>query len=466
MSKRHVRSRGKVSPPPAKGPFPRSLPEPKRSKAKERSTSPVSLGRIAAEAAAAAFGAVFEKRRPPKSDVDGVLRRRRFLNPSEQQLIRRSVDSLFRWWGWIEPLRLEPIEARLLLAILLDERQVPRPCRAWAARLGIQADSLVGIGGAPDWATTATMFRRLIGQPEANTNPWTLFPDWLPEALGAPQRSRSERQRVAERLYRLQRGPEALSEQDEEPPRSVSEIDRLGETNLRPSDAEDANAGPTRSEESNASDPPGSPPALVSMRWPELVAAVCDPDPGDRWLLRGLGIGAVAARFAESMEETGTLIVAPASTPADSKPKRSRSSKYSNITIRSEEKSAKERPQSFEGVLVKPASSAIGRWWREPALRWLDLESEPIALIRNQADWLATYAPTVRVGGSLLYAVETVAAEETERLIQLFLENHPAFERDPFPEPVSERIQPGTWTVWPGCGLDTAGFLARLIRTR
>ena len=53
--------------------------------------------------------------------------------PPDQRFISQAVFALFRWRGWIDPLRLQRPEARLLLAWLLDAPSVHPACRVLGA---------------------------------------------------------------------------------------------------------------------------------------------------------------------------------------------------------------------------------------------------------------------------------------------------------------------------------------------
>ena len=60
--------------------------------------------------------------------------------------ITRSLRALFRWWGWIDPLRLHRAEEQLLLASLLDSPEL-RHLRPGLGRAGGPARRLVGARG-------------------------------------------------------------------------------------------------------------------------------------------------------------------------------------------------------------------------------------------------------------------------------------------------------------------------------
>ena len=123
----------------------------------------------------------------------------------DRLFVSRSVDALLRWWGWIEPLRLGPIEAKLMVAVLLDRPDVPAPCRAWADTVGVDPRCLVAMGAAPNWGRRADAFRRLVENPRATTEPWVLFPSWVKDQLLEPPGEGMAKHRLADLLQTLQR---------------------------------------------------------------------------------------------------------------------------------------------------------------------------------------------------------------------------------------------------------------------
>ena len=69
-------------------------------------------------------------------------------NAKDRAGIAKSLRALMRWWGWIEPLRLNRPEEQLLLASLLDSPEVSAFARVWAERVGRPIDWLVPVDAA------------------------------------------------------------------------------------------------------------------------------------------------------------------------------------------------------------------------------------------------------------------------------------------------------------------------------
>ena len=132
---------------------------------------------------------------------------RRDLAPPDHRFISQSVFALFRWRGWIEPLRLARPEERLLLAWLLDAPSVHPVCRVWARRRRSRPGRLVALGDAPNWTARAEGLKRWLEGRAVTADPWRLFPPWLREHLPLPPGGASPKLKYLELLHALQTRP-------------------------------------------------------------------------------------------------------------------------------------------------------------------------------------------------------------------------------------------------------------------
>jgi 16S rRNA (cytosine967-C5)-methyltransferase len=82
----------------------------------------------------------------------------------------------------------------------------------------------------------------------------------------------------------------------------------------------------------------------------------------------------------------------------------------------------------FDGVLVDAPCSGIGTWQRNPQAKWTTTETDIQELSELQARILKNAAPSVKPGGTLVYAVCTLSLAETEKVAQDFTSNQPEFE--------------------------------------
>jgi 16S rRNA (cytosine967-C5)-methyltransferase len=121
----------------------------------------------------------------------------------------------------------------------------------------------------------------------------------------------------------------------------------------------------------------------------------------------------------------------------------------------------------FDLVLVDAPCSGTGTLRRHPELRYRRCEEELPRLCATQAAILDNVAPEVRVGGTLVYAVCSVLAEEGPEQFAAFLARHgDAFAPAPLDPPPAWTADGATLETWPQRhGLD--GFWAgRLVRRR
>jgi 16S rRNA (cytosine967-C5)-methyltransferase len=123
---------------------------------------------------------------------------------------------------------------------------------------------------------------------------------------------------------------------------------------------------------------------------------------------------------------------------------------------------------AFDAVLVDAPCSGLGTLRRHPELRWRRRPEDIARLAALQIALLEGVAPLVRPGGTLLYAVCTLAREETVDVIAAFLSRHRAFVLEPaaahLPAAAAAAVTPeGFLCTLPGRdGVD--GFFAARLR--
>lgn len=431
--------------------------------------SPEVLARAAAEIAAEVEHAVANDQARADRVLARCLKRRRDLAPPDALFISQATFALFRWRGWIEPLGLETIEARLEVALLLEEPEVPLPCRVWARSRGIDPQRLFGLGDAPDWKAKSEGFRRLVGGGRhVVADPWRLFPPWFRQHITVPPGASPIPQRLAGFLFALQKRPALwIRAQGTDPEKLWKEMRAQGLNpwvHRRMLDA--ARLGP----EVDVYHLPAFERGQLEIQdlAAQAVARVCDPDPGERWWDACAGAGGKALHLAALMTGKGLVV---ATDVHDYKLKetvrRARRGPFRNITTKAwDGRRVPGKTTSFDGVLVDAPCSAIGTWRRNPEARW-NLDEAAIArLAAVQKEALDKASAGVRVGGRLVYAVCTVTPTETSRVVQDFLAKSPGFQLDPFPNPLTGESTDGTLMIWPGEADSDAMFIARFVRVK
>ncbi len=403
---------------------------------------------------------------------------REIRNARDRAGIAMSLRALFRWWGWIEPLRLNRPEEQLLLASLLDTPEVSAFARVWAERVGRPIDGLVPVGDAPSWTARAGGLKRWLAGRPTNADPWLLFPAWIREQLPIPPGDGTPKARKLEFLAALQMPPPVWA--------GVRQHEDGG--GRRPASSEKAIWGELRDAglkpwihrqlTSAAKLPPDtdltelaayqSGHLVVQDLASQLVGLVCDPDPGERWWdVRGEGFnGLHAMHLAAIMGGKGVVVCTfEAERRRHETALRLRASGLHNITTRIwDGHHPVGKAASFDGVVFDAPSSGVGTWRRHPDARWTVTADEIPGFATRQTQALASVSSRVKPGGTLVYTVATLTRAETSGVVDAFLAAHPAFKLQPFPHPLEEATTNGTLAIWPHLHDCDARFIARMIR--
>ncbi|WP_165249796.1 RsmB/NOP family class I SAM-dependent RNA methyltransferase [Paludisphaera soli] len=386
---------------------------------------------------------------------------------ADRMMINRSLASLVRWWGWIEPLKLVQVEDQLLLAWLLDSPDLPAVPRLWASRTGRDASRLFSGGDAPHWTARAETLKRFVAGRAVTADPWMPFPAWLRDELPLPPGEESAKVRKLHFLHAVQAPPSLWVAVRGRPAKEV--WDELHEADLKPwvqrkietAARLDRDADLRRLESFQQ----GA--LVVEDLGSQAVAKVCDPDPGERWWDLGDGSSLMALGLADEMRGKGTIISTFEHEPTRlAAAKRLRTSPYTNVAAKTwDGRKPPGKPESFDGVLVAPPNSGVGSWRRHPEVRWIVKKEQIAEFAARQKQLLSLAATAVRPGGTLVYTVGTVTLRETQGLINEFLAEHPGFRLDPFPHPLEEGETTGMLQLWPQAHDCEARFLARLVRS-
>jgi 16S rRNA (cytosine967-C5)-methyltransferase len=394
-----------------------------------------------------------------------LLGRGKIANKDRTWMLR-SIGALLRWWGWIEPLHLSQIEEQLLLAWLLDSSELSAMARVWAGKVGRPPDGLYSVGDAPGWTARAEGLKRWVAGRTVNADPWRLFPEWMREQLPVPPGDATLKARRLAFLGTSQSHPPlwvAVRGTDEK-----TVWNELRDAGLKPwihrriataaklpADTDLSQTKAFQSGQLVAQD-------LAS----QAVGIVCDPDAGERWWdLRGEN-GLHALHLAALMAGKGLVV----STFDNDRRRREtalrlRGHAFHNITTRIWDRNrATGKPASFDGVLVDADCSGVGSWRRHPDARWIISASQIPELTAYQSQCLDVASTRVRPGGTLVYTVLTVTTSETVGVVNTFLESHPDFKLDPFPNPLDDTTTVGAIQLWPQTHDAEARFIARMVR--
>ncbi|MEI2692546.1 MAG: RsmB/NOP family class I SAM-dependent RNA methyltransferase [Anaerolineae bacterium] len=187
------------------------------------------------------------------------------------------------------------------------------------------------------------------------------------------------------------------------------------------------------------------------------VAALLDPQPGERVLDLCASPGGKSTQIASRLAGQGVLV----SNDIDrgrADVLRSNLERWgvTNALVLNEtpERLADRWPGCFDRVVVDAPCSGEGMFRKNEEARYHWSEAHVAGCALRQREILATAAQLVRPGGRLVYATCTFAPEEDEGVIARFLHSHPDFE---LVQPLwSDGFQPGRpdWADWPASAVE------------
>ena len=126
--------------------------------------------------------------------------------------------------------------------------------------------------------------------------------------------------------------------------------------------------------------------------------------------------------------------------------------------------------EAADRVLVDAPCSGLGTLRRNPELKWRRLPGDLAELGSLQLSLLRGCAASVREGGIMVYSVCTYSREETEDVVDAFLESNHDFVMEkigPYlPDAMADAVAPGGYVqIWPHRHNMEGMFIARMRKT-
>jgi 16S rRNA (cytosine967-C5)-methyltransferase len=208
---------------------------------------------------------------------------------------------------------------------------------------------------------------------------------------------------------------------------------------------------------------------MPQSRGSAAVGRALAPQPGERVLDLCAAPGAKTTQLAALMGDRGEIdAVERHAGRADALRRTLRRMRVTSASVRVGDAARAQTDGLYDRVLVDPPCSGLGTLQSRPDLRWRTSPERIAELASLQALVLRAGAAATRSGGMLLYSVCTISRQESEAVIDRFLEERPDFRPDP-PPMAGASPDPAPWTagdshIWPDRDGTDGFFIARLRR--
>lgn len=165
----------------------------------------------------------------------------------------------------------------------------------------------------------------------------------------------------------------------------------------------------------------------------QLIALMCDAQPGQQVMDYCAGAGGKTLALAAAMENKGRVVAMDIDPRRLEKAKpRLRKAGVHNVETRplsdpTQQRWLRKQKGHFDCVLVDAPCSSSGTWQRNPDQRWRNHGPSLEELLALQTQILNEVAALVKLGGHIVYATCSINPAENEEQIQRFIATHPNF---------------------------------------
>lgn len=389
------------------------------------------------------------------------------LNDHQKHKLRGYLEGLARWHGWLKGHKQRFMEWPLLLASILESEKVDDTHRAWARRCDLAPERLLALGDAPNWSVRGEGYRRLVGSDRANVDPWALLPGWLrthlPE-VPVDEQAKHWHSRILEGFQMKAHQWVRL--------RQVQKNKTIEDTLEKLTDA--TGQAPWRSRKVPAAVRWARHVQLPEAKEPwawiaqdfsdQAVAAVCDPDPGERWCVLEPRELAVVIDLADRMRGKGLVVVASSNDRLlKAAALMARRCDCHNINTRLISGDViPGKSGTYDGVLVHDQGMGMDRWRTDPERRLRSDERDLKGTVAQIDARLRSAVRALKPGGRLVYAVGSLTRDETDDLADRLMKDLPQqLVPQEFIDPRSGQLGPARQHFWPDRDFGEALFAAR-----
>ena len=392
------------------------------------------------------------------------------LNDYQKFRLRSYLEGLARWYGWLRGHNQRLVEWPLLLASLLESDRVDDNHRNWANRCDIRPERLMALAGAPNWAVRGEGYRRIVGSHKANVDPWSLLPGWVRNHLPTVPTEESAKNWHSQILEGFQNRPyQWLRVRNLGKHKTIEDnIEKLSEA---------TGQSPWRARKMPAAIRFGKhvpiPRQGETWAWinqdfsDQAVAAISDPDPGERWCVLEPEKLSVVIDLADRMKGKGLVVVASSNEKLlKSAALMARRCGCHNVTTKPCGKDTLPgKASSYDGILLQTSGMGMNRWRTEPEMRLRSDEARLLPTAQSIQNRLKIAITGLKPGGRLIYAVGSMTAEETEKMADWVVENNPGLVPQELIDPRNGELGSTRLFMWPDHNWGEALFITKWMKS-
>lgn len=424
---------------------------------------------------------LFDEIQSSKMPADRILanyfREHKKHGSKDRKIIRESLFSLFRWWGWFQRLVDKQKQhtsaiyfATLSTCALLEDHAWQDIASAWhelsQSSIDYQQAQTLAIETIDD---KLKLMQYLF--PATEFKPQDLLPDWFWQVC--PINTTQQTQLITAMSSRppIWGRVQGITSQD-----AVTQLQALGiEASNNHYFTDTINLGSksinlneiTLYKEGNIE---------IQDLASQVIGQICAPESNANWWDACSGAGGktlqlrslmLAKAANNSTPSVGCIISSDIRANAlEELAKRAQRAHFNGISVARWTSDALPVPADhFDGVLVDAPCSCTGTWRRNPDMRWLDDIKAVTDKASLQLDILTRSSRAVKAGGVLVYATCSLSPIENQDVVKAFLQQHPEFTLTPIQHPFNGE-QTEMLTIWPYEANTDGMFVARMLRNK
>lgn len=404
------------------------------------------------------FNEIAASKMPADRMLANYFREHKKHGSKDRRILRETLFSLFRWWGWLQKIPQVPTRQNWLTLLGTAAHIEQHPwldiIHVWQTLGGVtlQADA--------NTLNKVTLFNQCI--PDIRVKFTELVPDWF---WSAHQNSNPDK--LAEIL--AFRPPIWARVQKIARAQAIAELQQLGINATASVFFNDALSLGHKSINLNELKLYQNGKLEIQDLASQVIGQICAPKPNELWWDACAGAGGKSLQLSSLMQSKGEGEI----TASDIRPqalaelsKRAKRAGFDNIRIQPwKSNTLPVDKDKFDGVLVDAPCSCTGTWRRNPDMRWLDQPASISDKPALQLDILSRACEAVKLGGTLVYATCSLAKTENEDVVNAFLAQRDDFEAVEITHPFTGEKQTQL-TINPFDADCDGMFVAKLRRKR